>query len=189
MSRPPRIDHDFTCWHTCAPMRAHRIALVLIVTGAASPACWSSGNRNGPSRSGGSCGGSTRPALGTVTSCAGSEAPLTALADLCPIAELPDPFLSLDGTRITSADQWACRRAEIAAQAKTYELGPKPGKPQSVTATFADGTINVTVSEGGRTITFPATITLPPASAAATAPYPAMIGMGGIAIDAAGLNN
>src|SRR5262245_37520644 len=109
MSPPPRIDHDLTNWYTCGPMRAHRIALALLLTGAASLACWSSGNRNGPrSGSGGSCGGSaTVPPVGNVTSCWGSEAPLPALADLCPIAELPDPFLSLDGTRITSADQWA----------------------------------------------------------------------------------
>ena len=116
-----------------------------------------------------------------ATTCSGTQAPLLALADLPNIAELPDPFLSLDGTRIARADQWACRRAEIAAQAEVYELGAKPGKPASVTGVFDAGTITVTASEGGKTVSFAATIT-PPPPGKGTPPYPAMIGIGGISI-------
>jgi hypothetical protein len=142
--------------------------------------CWSGGDRNRmPSGSGGS--GPTKPPIGSVTSCSGGEAPLPALADLPVVAELPDPFLSLDGARITSADQWACRRVEIAAQAAAYELGDKPDKPASVTGSFdaAAGTITVTVSDGTKTISFAAAVTLP---ATGAPPYPAMIGIGGVSI-------
>ncbi len=121
-----------------------------------------------------------------VTTCSGTEAPLPALADLPNVAALPDPFLSLDGTRITTANQWACRRAEIAAQAAVYELGAKPGKPASVTGAFDAGTITVTASEGGKTVSFAASITLPPPEIG-TPPYPAMIGIGGISIGPAQL--
>src|SRR5262249_22626868 len=111
---------------------------------------------------------------------------LPALADLPTIDALPDPFQSLDGSRITGADQWACRRVEIAAQAAAYELGDKPDKPAVVTGAFSAGTLTVTAGDGnGKTVSFPATVTLPTTG---TAPYPAMIGIGGISIDPAGLN-
>jgi len=147
--------------------------------------CWSGGNRNGGSGSGGT--GPRKPPVGMVTTCSDTEAPLPALDDLPTVDALPDPFLSLDGTRITRADQWACRRTEIAAQAAAYELGDNPGKPASVTGSFdaAAGKINVTASDGTKTASFAATVTLPTTG---TAPYPAMIGIGGIAIDPAGLN-
>jgi hypothetical protein len=161
--------------------------------------CWSGGNRHAsPAGSGGSGGtgggGPTQPPIGSVVTCGGAEAPLPALADLPAIAALPDPFQSLDGTRITAASQWDCRRTEIAAQAAAYELGPKPANPASVTGAFdpggADGgtaKLTVSVSEGGKTISFDATVTWP--STDTPTPYPAMIGMGGIAIAPATLND
>src|SRR6476619_2749443 len=146
--------------------------------------CWSGGNRTGGAGGGGS-GGPTLPPVGSVATCAGTDAPLPALGDLQSTDALPDPFQSLDGARITGADQWDCRRVEIGAQAQAYELGDNPGKPSSVTGSFDAGTINVTASDGTKAISFAATVTLP---ASGTAPYPAMIGIGGISIDPAGLN-
>jgi hypothetical protein len=168
-------------------MRQRFLTLFSAACGMFASACWSSGDRNRmPTGSGGGGGtGPTKPPIGSVTSCSGTEAPLPALADLPSIAELPDPFLSLDGTRITSADQWACRRVEIAAQAATYELGDKPAKPATVTGAFDAGKITVTASDGTTTISFAATVTLPTTG---TAPYPAMIGIGGVSIGAAQLN-
>jgi len=156
------------------PMRS----LILLALLAPLCSCWSGGNRLGP-------GESPKARVGTVTTCSGTDAPLLTLADLPSVDALPDPFQSLDGTRITGADQWACRRVEIAAQAAAYELGDNPGKPASVTGSFDTGKINVTASDGTKTISFAAAVTLPTAG---TAPYPAMIGIGGISIDAAGLN-
>jgi hypothetical protein len=155
-------------------MRTPLAALAVVASGML--ACWSSGDRD---RSGSGGRGPTQPPVGTVTTCAGAEAPLPALADLPSVAALPDPFASLDGTRITSADQWACRKVEIAAQAAAYELGDKPARPASITGAFDGGKLTVTASDGAKTISFDATVTLPTTG---TAPYPAMIGIGGVSI-------
>jgi hypothetical protein len=156
------------------------LALGFVAAAASSLACWSSGDRQrGNSGTGGSSSG--LPPVGAVITCSGSEAPLPAREDLPEVAALPDPLLSLDGTRITSAAQWACRRDEIGAQAQAYELGPMPGAPASVTGASSGGQIVVTVADGDKTISFAATISLP---ATGTAPYPAMIGIGGVSIGA-----
>src|ERR1044072_2839487 len=64
---------------------------------------------------------------------------------------LPDPFLfAAPGKgRSTNFSDWACRRNEIKLQIENYEIGPKPPKPDNVTAVFAPGsgggTLTVTV--------------------------------------------
>ncbi|HSY39417.1 MAG TPA: hypothetical protein VLA79_07810, partial [Polyangia bacterium] len=134
-----------------------------------------------------SCGGATSPGeLGPVTTCAGTRATFPGVGALPAIASLPDPFQAMDGTRIARADQWACRTAEIGAQAQTYELGTKPAKPASVTGSFNGSNLTVNVSNGGKSISFTAAVTLPTTG---TAPYPAMIGIGGISIGPATLNS
>jgi (4-O-methyl)-D-glucuronate---lignin esterase len=168
-------------------MRSHKALLALlapVLFALAGPSCWSSGSRGrGGSGTGGT--GPTQPPVGYVTTCAGDDAPLPALADLPTVDALPDPFQSMDGSRITGADQWACRRVEIGAQAAAYELGDKPDKPASVTGAYSGGQLTVTASDGTKTVSFAATVTLPTTG---TPPYPAMIGIGGISIDPAGLN-
>src|SRR5262249_41259061 len=64
-------------------------------------------------------------------------------------------------------------------------LGPKPDKPDSVTASLSSNTLTVTVSNAGKTISFSAAITYP---ATGAAPYPAMIGVGGISLGPTQLN-
>ncbi len=93
--------------------------------------------------------------------------------------KLPDPFTSPYGTRITTKDEWPCRRAEIKAQAQTFELGPNPGAPASVTGSFDGSNINVTASDGTNSISFSAAVNYP---SAGEAPYPAMIGIDGVNI-------
>jgi hypothetical protein len=85
----------------------------------------------------------------------------------------------VSGTRIASINDWQCRRTEIMAQAQTYELGPKPGAAEALSASFEANTLQVTVSVGDTSRTFPVTITYPPTG---TPPYPAMIGIGGISL-------
>jgi len=102
-------------------------------------------------------------------------APLDSVADLPVIAQLPNPFIFMDGTAVTAKNQWPCRRAEIAAQAQTYELGEKPLAPQQVTGSVSSEKITVTVNDNGKQIAFDALITLPSTGAA---PYPAMISIG-----------
>jgi hypothetical protein len=134
-----------------------------------------------------SCGGGGNPGeLGPVTTCAGTPATFPGVGALPVVTALPDPFQAMDGTRIARADQWACRAAEIGAQAQTYELGTKPPKPATVTGSFDGSNLTVNVSNGGKSISFTAAVTFPTTG---TAPYPAMIGIGGISIGPATLND
>ncbi|HKX32370.1 MAG TPA: BACON domain-containing carbohydrate-binding protein [Blastocatellia bacterium] len=90
---------------------------------------------------------------------------------------LPDPFTFIDGSRVTTRAEWNCRRAEIAALAQEFEYGTKPNTPSSATTASRNGnTLTVTVTDNGRTISFNASITYP---SSGSAPYPAMIGVGG----------
>jgi hypothetical protein len=119
------------------------------------------------------------------TTCAGTTPTFPTLSNLPVITALPDPFLAMDGTRITRADQWACRAGEIGGQAQVYELGPKPGAPPQVTGSWDGTNITVNVTDGTKSISFQAAVTLPTTG---TAPYPAMIGVGGISIGPSTLN-
>jgi hypothetical protein len=173
-------------------MRSRLALLALVVGGAPTLACWSTA-RPGTSGTGtgsGGTGGAAAPVpipgdVGSVTTCAGTQATYYQPADLPATQSLPDPFLAMDGTRITKASQWACRRDEIGGQAMEYELGPKPGKPVTVTGSFDGATITVTASDGKTTISFGAPVTFP---STGSPPYPAMIGIGGISIAPAQLN-
>ena len=90
--------------------------------------------------------------------------------------------LFLNGTRMTTKAEWACRRAEIATLAQEFEYGYKPNPPTSATTGSRSGnTLTVTVNDNGRTMSFNASITYP---STGTAPYPAIIGVG-----ASSLNN
>jgi hypothetical protein len=119
------------------------------------------------------------------------------------IDSLPDPFMNMDGSRVAAKSEWACRRAETAAQVQQYSLGPKPPRPESVSGVFTpqkqttttnpqtgatsdvvNDTITVSVSEAGQSIDFDATITYP---ASGTGPFPAMIGVGGSSLDNAAI--
>jgi (4-O-methyl)-D-glucuronate---lignin esterase len=103
--------------------------------------------------------------------------PMPSFASLPTNSFLPDPFTSMNGSRVTTRAQWACRRAEIAALAQEFEYGYKPNTPYSATTGSRSGnTLTVTVTDNGRTISFNASITYP---SSGSAPYPAMIGVGG----------
>jgi len=103
------------------------------------------------------------------------------------IAKLPDPFKKIDGTMVTSRADWRCRREEIKKLEEKYVYGPKPAPPQSVTGSVTNSMISVTVMDGGKSASFTATITLPTTG---SAPYPAIIGYGGVApLDTGVLNS
>ncbi|KAI6087460.1 carbohydrate esterase family 15 protein [Hypoxylon rubiginosum] len=92
-------------------------------------------------------------------------------------AKLPDPFLLADGTRLSTKDAWACKRAEIRDQIQRYELGPKPTAP-TVSAGASGGKITITSSEGGKSTSFAVTVKLP----GGTGPVPAVIAFEGTSI-------
>jgi hypothetical protein len=100
-------------------------------------------------------------------------------------AKLPDPFKSMDGSRVTRRDQWTCRRAEISALAQQFELGAQPPKPSSTTATFNNKILTVTCSETKKSISFEAKIDYP---STGSAPYPAMIDIGASFLDSSALS-
>jgi hypothetical protein len=91
----------------------------------------------------------------------------------------PDPFTLDNGTKAAMKAQWPCRQQEINQLFQKYELGTKPSNPSSVTGSFAAGKLTVIVSNGGKSITFSEQVTTP---ASGTAPYLAIIGIGGVSI-------
>ena len=116
---------------------------------------------------------------GAFTENGGAACPapaLPAFEKLQPIPALPDPFLSVNGQRIASKADWACRRAEIAAQVQEYELGPKPPKPSVVSGSFEGGRLGISASEAGKSVSFSVPIQRPE-NAPAT-PIPALIVIG-----------
>ena len=135
-----------------------------------------------PAAPAGAAAPTARPAAVENT---GADCPVGTLPtyDELPVLEsLPDPFLSLDHSRITRRDQWRCRRAEIGALVQEYELGPKPPKPSQLSGSVANDVLSVTAGDGARSITFDATIQYPKTG---TAPYPAMIALGRFSLDSA----
>ncbi len=112
---------------------------------------------------------------------------LASYANLPSIAALPNPFKSINGTTITSKYDWACRRQEVNKQVQLYELGEKPDPATAkVSAITSGNSISVTVQDAGKSISFNATIQLPTTG---TAPYPAIIGMGGSSLNNTALLN
>ncbi|PVF95339.1 hypothetical protein CPB86DRAFT_799744 [Serendipita vermifera] len=91
-------------------------------------------------------------------------------------SRLPDPFIPLNGSRITTKDAWTCPRNEIGSLLQKLELGVLPPKPSSITATFSSNRLNINCSEGGKSILFSVSITYPTSG---KAPYPAIIAYGG----------
>jgi CubicO group peptidase (beta-lactamase class C family) len=91
------------------------------------------------------------------------------------VRPLPDPFQWSDGSgRSTRFTDWSRRRAEIKAEIEHYGIGQKPPRPKDITASYADETLTVKVTENGETLTLTARIQLP----SGNGPFPAVIGIG-----------
>jgi hypothetical protein len=103
---------------------------------------------------------------------------LPAPAALADNPKLPDPFTSLAGTRVASLLAWRNRREELLKLAQAFVYGTKPPKP-SVSASFSAGKLTLTCADGGKSISFSVTITLPSTGAP---PYPALIVLGSYAL-------
>ncbi len=106
-----------------------------------------------------------------AAACPALPGSLPAPGALPAISSLPDPFAFWDGTRLTTSNDWACRRAQLAELAQFYEYGHLPPAPTSVTGTRNGSTLTVTVQANGRTASFNATLSLPSGSG----PFPAFI--------------
>jgi hypothetical protein len=100
--------------------------------------------------------------------------PLPTLNQLPIIQSLPDPFIWADGRgRISSVNDWLGRRAEIKAQIENYEIGQKPDRPDTITASYSAGKLTVNVTKNGKTLTLTSQVIFPTGSG----PFPAVIGM------------
>lgn len=112
----------------------------------------------------------------------GAGCPVSLPGSLPPAdSQLPDPFTKLDGSRISAASEWTCRREEILQLSEKYVYGTKPAKPASVTGTVSNTTITVNVSDNGKSTSFSAGVDLP----SGTGPFPAVIVLGGLGADTA----
>lgn len=96
-------------------------------------------------------------------------------------AMLPDPFKTMAGKRITTKDEWKCRRQEINKLAQQTVYGEKPAKPASVTGSVTSSKISVTVTDKGKTANFSANVSLP----SGTGPFPGVFVVGGMGADTA----
>jgi len=102
--------------------------------------------------------------------------PVLPKLDQLPVIEpLTDPFAWSDGKgRSTKFKNWSRRRAEIGAEIQHYEIGKKPDRPDTITASYSGDTLTVNVTENGKTLTLTSRITLPEGKG----PFPAVIGIG-----------
>lgn len=73
-------------------------------------------------------------------------------------AKLPDPFMGLDGKRISSKDDWKCRREEIGAMYEKIMFGQKPRNPEKVEGSYSGGKLKVSVTDKGKSISFSVSI-------------------------------
>lgn len=100
---------------------------------------------------------------------------LPAIIDLPKVQALTDPFEWSDGSgRDTTFGGWSKRRAEIKAEIEHYEIGQKPVRPDSISATFKDSVLTVSIIENGDTLILTSKIVLPEGEG----PFPAVIGIG-----------
>ena len=100
------------------------------------------------------------------------------------VRPLPDPFRFADGFRDTSFPSWERRRNEIYHAVENYMLGPKPDCHDcTISAVYTPdatnpltGSLTVTVTRNGNTMTLPANVTFP---SSGSGPFPYIIGISG----------
>jgi hypothetical protein len=121
----------------------------------------SGGTGSGPTSGGGggvsalAGSGGTLAALGAMggmggmaQNAAGQRSDPIPVDQLPIIKELPDPLTMLDGTKVTTPEQWKLRRQELIQILEDYEYGHMPPAPGNVTATTTTATKRVSLSGG-----------------------------------------
>ncbi|KAK2056526.1 carbohydrate esterase family 15 protein [Colletotrichum caudatum] len=93
-------------------------------------------------------------------------------------AKLPDPFAFVDGSKVSTKNDWACRATEIQNIMEQYELGDFPPPPDRVEASFSGVNLNVKVTVGSASLSMSAAIKKPSGNGS----FPAIIGIGGVSI-------
>ncbi len=99
---------------------------------------------------------------------------LPSFEELPVVKPLTDPFEWSDGSgRDTTYASWEKRRNEIKAEIEHYEIGPKPERPDTISATFSNDTLRVHITVNGETLTLTSAVILPEGAG----PFPAIIGI------------
>lgn len=95
-------------------------------------------------------------------------------ADEAPsVSILTDPFAWSDGSgRVKYFSEWEKRRSEIIAEVGYYEMGMRPGKPESLSATYENNNITVLMNHNGKSLTADFSIKIPDGEG----PFPVVIG-------------
>lgn len=89
---------------------------------------------------------------------------------------LPDPFEWSDGSgRSTKFADWEQRRNQIKSEIEFYEIGVKPDKPDTITASLNDTILTVVINHNGKTVTLTSKMRVPKEG---NGPFPVSIGMG-----------
>jgi hypothetical protein len=102
---------------------------------------------------------------------------LPSFGELPAIQALPDPFKWPDGRgRISNFSDWRYRRTEIKYMIEHYEIGEKPVRPDSITASYDSGTLTVNITVNENTLSLTSAVSLP----SGEGPFPAVIGMGSL---------
>ena len=102
--------------------------------------------------------------------------PLPSIDDLPSVENLTDPFMASAGnSRSTDFADWRCRRAEIAAEIQYFEIGTKPARPDTLTASLSDEQVlTVRITKNGKNLTLTTPVTVPEGEG----PFPVIIGVG-----------
>jgi endo-1,4-beta-xylanase len=96
--------------------------------------------------------------------------------ELPEIKTLPDPFTFFNGTKVKSIEDWDRRRDEIKELSQYYEYGYMPPPPDAVTAMLNDKTIEITVTDKGKTGVITGLLTLPTVEQCGkNGPYPVIV--------------
>ncbi|KAF9525769.1 hypothetical protein CPB83DRAFT_908886 [Crepidotus variabilis] len=110
--------------------------------------------------------------------CTPLPTPLPRFGSLTATNVLPNPFVFYNGTAVASPADWNCRRQEIKTILQEYLFGYYPDhSKETVTATRSGNTISITVTAGGKSGKFSATLALP-SGATKDKPAPVMIVLG-----------
>ena len=86
---------------------------------------------------------------------------------------LPNPFeWSNASGKVTSLDEWKCRRNEIKLEIEKYEIGTKPDTAK-VEASLSGDSLKVVITDSGQSLTLTSSLKMP----SGTGPFPVIIGM------------
>lgn len=93
---------------------------------------------------------------------------------------LPDPWKFQSGKPVVTAEDFACRQAEMSKIMQQYELGDLPPRPDSLNATLDGSSMSLSITVGSNSKTISVSITKP--NSGDSVGGPAVIGVGSASV-------